>query len=371
MTKFQTFARNNHKPGQPIDEMMHPEIIAECMVMDKEELDRIAAIEEEYKAKKAADKARIKEVVESVADINAELAGRIVVKVSFAGSLAKSKRLTKAEVKLVMALPEGVKVPIGGEKPLFECEEYDALTKFISDRRDEFASYGIPHVKFQAAHVVDITRIPEIEDLAEQTEVELPLLVEKVAAVWAAVIEKAEADLGPLFNPQDYRPVEALKGLFSFDYAWMAFGVPDELKQFDVRIYNKAQAKAKAIWAEVEANGVALLRTTISDLVAGLADSLTPKDGGERKKFYPTSVEKINQFIETFSRRNICKDVELEVEVEKLRKVVSGIEVDKLSAGAKGDDALREKVRKQMEAAKATLSALVTDASARAIRFED
>ena len=52
-TKFQQYARNNYKPLEPIDEMWHPEIIAECGVMNKEELDRKLAEEEKRKAEKA------------------------------------------------------------------------------------------------------------------------------------------------------------------------------------------------------------------------------------------------------------------------------------------------------------------------------
>jgi hypothetical protein len=165
--------------------------------------------------------------------------------------------------------------------------------------------------------------------------------------------------------------IEALEKLFRFSYNWMAFGVPDELKQFNPRIYAKAKAKAEKVWAEIEANGVALLRETVADLVGGLAESLTPKDGGEKKKFYPSSVEKITDFIESFKKRNICNDVELEAEVEKLSGLVKGINVEKLSAGEKGDNALRETVRKQMEEAKGSLDQLLVSASARVMKLRD
>lgn len=365
MTKFQKFARDNYKVGDKIDDLWHPDIQAECEVMRKEALAAEAAARE----KKRKDRERIGEVVEKTADINAELAGRIVVKVSFIGSHAKSKKLTRDEKKLVMSLPEGVKAVIGGDKPLFECEAYDALMKFITDRREEFARFGIPHIQFEAAHVTDINNIPDIEDLADKTDAELEVKVADFIAAWPAAIEQAKVNLGPLFNKNDYAPVEALEKAFKFSFNWLAFGVPDELKQFNPRIYAKAKAKAEAVWKEIEANGVLLLRETVADLVGGLADSLTPKDGGEKKKFYPSSVGKITDFIESFKKRNICQDGELEEEIEKLRKLVEGIDVGKLSAGEKGDSELREKVRAQMEAAKADFGKLLVSAKARIIEL--
>lgn len=359
-TKYQKFARANYKPGMERDEMWHPEIIAECDVMDAEAI-----------AKREAEKARIREVVGKTADISAELSGRIVVKVSFEGSHPKKKALTKTEKGMVMQLPPDVKATIGGDKPLFECEEYDDLISFISKRRSEFANFGIPHMTFESAHVTDVNSIPEIEALAEKTEKELPEMVEKFLAVWPDAIKRAEEKLGPLFNANDYLQSSVMRSMFRFSYNWLAFGVPEELKQFDMAIYEKAQEKAKLAWAEIEANGVALLRETIADLVGGLAESLSPKEDGSKRKFHSSAVEKITSFIDTFKKRNICNDAELEVEVEKLRKMVEGIDVDKLSAGPKGDDVLREKVRTQMRSAKEGLEALTVSAKARVIKLTE
>lgn len=321
-------------------------------------------------------KARIKAVVSKTADISAELAGRIVVRVSFTGSLPKTKKLTKEERAVVMKQQGDIKQEgersldlglVGGEKRLFESKEYDSVMKFISDRRDEFASFGIPHMKFTASNVVDVTRIPEIEELAEKTELELAGLVDKLIEAYPAQITPEAVKLGALYNPTDYVAVEALKGRFKFDYEWMAFGVPEELKQFDIRIYEKAKAKAEQSWREIEANGVLLLRETIAGLVAGLVDSLTPKEDGSKKKFYASSVEKIQKFIDTFKRRNICNDAELDAAVQDMSKLVSGIDLKAMSSDMK----LRESVKRDMEKAKSNLSALMIDAKARVFDFDE
>ena len=366
MTKYQTYARSHYKLGAPIDEMWHPSIQAECGAMNAEAVEK-ARKEEEQKQKNMK---RIGEVVESVADISQKFTGNIVVRCSFEGSLPKTRKLTKEEKNIVMTVPDGVGVPIGGDKPLFTSKEYDELVSFINQARTELENMGIPHIKFQSAHVISIMRIPEVEEWANKTQAKLDELVDKLIGVYPDQITPEATKLGPLYNARDYKPVECLKALFKFDFSFISVGVPNELKAFNLQLYKRMKKQAEDTWKEIELNGVALLRQTVTELVAGLADSLTPKDGGEKKKFYPSSVTKITEFIETFKGRNICGDQELDVEVEKLRDLVSGIDVDKLSAGEKGDNALREKVRKQMEAAKAGFSKLLVAADSRRIRME-
>lgn len=362
MTKFQEYARKNYTPGNTIDEMWHPDIQAECQVMNEEE----AARKEAERKQREEERERIREVVSKTADISAELTGRIVVKVSFEGSHAKTKRLTPAERRLVITQPDDVKGVIGAEKPLFDSAAYDELMSFINDRRSDFANYGIPHINFASSHVVDVMRIPEIEALATKTEKELADKVDAFIADWPRAIEAAKERLGPLFNAADYKPTETLRNTFQFKYDWMAFGVPDQLKQFDIAIYERAREKAEKAWKQIEANGVLLLRETIMELVGNLADALTPKEGGEKKRFYASNVTKIQQFIEDFKKRNICNDELLNLEVEKLNSIVSGVDVKALSS----DDTLRASIRAKMETARESISELVIDASARKITFE-
>lgn len=363
MTKYQQFARANHTPGNAIDEMWHPDIQAEAAIMNQEEADR----KEAERKRREEDRARIREVVSKTADISADLSGRIVVKVAFEGSHAKTKRLTPAERALVITQPAEVKGAIGAEKPLFESEAYDALMGFISERREDFAAYGIPHIHFASSHVVDVMRIPEIEELAAKTESQLSEKVEAFIADWPRAIEAAREKLGPLFRAEDYKNVDTIRALFKFKYDWMAFGVPDQLKQFDIAIYERARQKAERAWKQIEANGVLMLRQSIFDLATGLSDALTPKENGEKKRFYASNVTKIQQFIEDFKKRNICNDAELDAELKRIEEIVTGVDLKSMSS----DDALRSSVKTRIDAARESLSELVTDASTRRITFDE
>ena len=355
--KLRAWARGNYVAGNEVDEIWHPVIQDECRVMTMEAEDR-----------KRRDAERIREVVEGVADRTSELSGKIVVSVRFWGSLPKTKKLTPAEVKMVMSLPEGVEAPVGGDKALFKSDQNDAIVSFIAKRQKEFASFGIPKLRTDGSHIVDFLRIPEIDELAARTKVELAALVESLIEVYPSQITPEATRLGPLFNPRDYRPVEALRTLFGFDrsYDWTAFTVPPALEQMNKALYDRLNKEAQSKWAEIEANGVLLLRETVAGLVGGLVESLTPKEGtGEKKKFYASSVTKITDFIQTFRRRNICNDAALEAEIDKMEALVKGIDLKAMSSDVK----LREGVKKDMEKAQAGLQQLVVSASARAIKI--
>lgn len=366
MTKFQEFARKNHNPLEIVDEMWHPEIIAECKVIDGEAI----AKQETERVKRDAEKARIKTVVEETADIDAMMTGKISFHIQFSGTVAKVKPLTKEEAKLVMTLPAEVKGNIGGVKTLLISPELDALMKWIGDRRELFKRFGLPNPLQDSTTIIEIPYIPDVEDLAERTELELPMEVEKFLAVYQAQIESQKGEMGPLFNPLDYKTPEAIRGMFKFRYDWTGHGALEALQQTNIAFYRKAMERAREQWAEIEAKGCVMMREEIANLVSGLAESLTPKDGGGAKKFYASSVTKIEEFCSSFSRRNILKDAALDAEIVKLKAIVSGVNVDKLSAGQGGDEALRARVRSQMEVARASLSALVCDAGQRVINLD-
>ena len=354
IAQLQGWARANYKVGSPVNEIWHPAIQDECEIMNQEAAEAARA-----------QKARIKTVVESTADIDAMMTGKISFHIAFSGTVAKVKPLTKEEAAIVMKLPPEVKGKIGGTKPLLVSPELDALMKWISDRRELFKQFGLPNPLQDSTTIIEIPYIPDVEALAEKTELELPMEVEKFLAVYQSQVDAQRPELGPLFNNLDYKTVEAIRGMFKFRYDWTGHGALEALKQTNVAFYKKAMERAKEQWAEIEARGVLLMRKTIEEMVTALIGSLDPK----AQRFTPSSITKITEFCDAFSRRNICKDAELEAQIEKLKEIVSGVNLDKLSAGEKGDAALREKVRAQMEAAKATLSELVVDANLRVIEL--
>src|SRR6266404_4123340 len=135
--RMRQWARDNYKAGAEIDEMWNDLVVDECRI-----------INEEAAAKRAADKARIKEVVLSVDALEEEFKGNIVLYASFRGSLPKTKKLTKSEKTIVLKADDqgsDVYMRVGVEKPLFgDFPEYEELESARHQWAQQLKAFGIP-----------------------------------------------------------------------------------------------------------------------------------------------------------------------------------------------------------------------------------
>lgn len=362
MTKYQTYARTQYTTGNPIEEFWHPEIQEECRVMNEE-------AEIARKAKEEADKARIKEVVASVEDLEEEMKGKIVIFVEFKGTLAESKALSRPEKDLVKSgLDIEVQRKVGMDKPLFgPFKAHDALKKQIAQWREDVKAYGIPFFG-KGMTVIDIRLIPEVEALFDKIDAKLPQLVEALIEEYPEAIKPENVDIGPLYNAQDYRRVSELRGLFSLTRKWMpSFDVPDILKEVDMARWEAERKRSAALWAEVRQNGVTLLREQVAEMTDRLVESVTGKEDGTKKKFYATTLTNMEEFFATFQNRNLAGDKPLEEQVRKLKSLIDGRSVEDF----KNSDALRLKVRTNGAAIQQALKGMLVDSKARVITFED
>lgn len=367
MTKFQTYARTTYTPGSPIDEMWHPEIIAECIVINDE-------------AKAAAEEAArttIKEVIVSVSSLEDEFRGNISVYHSFRGSVTMEKQFSKEEKELMKkGLPDALKEAFKGRKILFPrdpekptSEPFPEWKKFQSARTAmamRLKSYGVPFIS-DSTTMVKIVLIPEIEKFFKKIEADLAPLLEAVISAWPVRVSEAKARLGDFFDPRDYQSADQLAKEFAFKKKWMHFGIPDVLKEISPEIWEIERRRTAEAWAEVKQNGILLLRKEVSGMVERLNEAMRPAADGEKKKFYATAVTNMTDFFTEFENRNIVGDDELKAEIEKLKKLVTGRDIEAF----KSDDSLRAKVKKETDEIKDRVASLLVVASSRQIKLED
>jgi hypothetical protein len=319
--------------------------------------------------KRSKDKARIKEVVTQAADAQEEFSGNIILHVAFSGSLQKTKALTKTEQATLLkaGMPSGLQGKIKSGKQLFESEEYDDLVGFIARRRAEFGNLGIPFPLGVGMHLVRITNIPKAEQMAKQTERDLANYVERLVKAYPNQITKEATGLDVLYNPGDYKPVESLPSLFRLQTKWMHFGVPDVLKEIDIALYEAELARTKQVWNEARENGIILLRQQVADMVTRLVEAVSPDKDGNKKRFYGTTITNLQDFFAVFDDRNLGDDRALADQVEKLKALISGKEIESF----KTDDKLREFVKKEGSKIQTTMEAMLVEAGARTISFID
>jgi hypothetical protein len=358
MTKFQEYARANYRPGGEIDGLWHPEIIRECEVMDREEREKKAMGEVD-----AASRDRNLDYLRK---------GYVIVSVKFTGSIAKTRKMTRSEVSSILGgLPEekreSAKRDLDGlDKRLFSVNGFKELDDLVSGTqklREQFKMLGYPF--FDGQIIMKVSTFPKFVEMKERVRAERDRLVAALVEKYPEAITE-EVVNSELYDPRDYRPVEAVSGLFGFKTPILGFA-SEELLADQVNESRLAEERAETVnlWNEVRQSGVALLRKQLSEITDRLVKSMEPGEDGVQRKFYSSTIEKMEEFFESFADRDLANDKDLAAEVERLRGLVSGKDVKAF----KTDEVLRENVRKNGAEIQRRLSALVIEAGERQFDF--
>ncbi len=145
----------------------------------------------------------------------------------------------------------------------------------------------------------------------------------------------------------------------------MSFGVPDQLKGISQEVWEQERDKAAQRMAEASSEIQQVLRQSMADLVAHMADRL--KDGADGKplKFKQSTVSNLVEFLSNFSFRNVTDDRQLQDLVSRARDLLQGVAADDLRTN--GD--MRTRVRQGISALAADLDGMLVKAGGRKMRL--
>ena len=154
---------------------------------------------------------------------------------------------------------------------------------------------------------------------------------------------------------------ERVGGCFAVRWNYFSMSTPQVLQAISGRLFVREQAKATVQWNEMLEEIRDGLRLTFKELVDALVDKLSPRPDGTRKKL--VGVDRLLEFLDTFSKKDVADDEQLRVLVEEVRGLLSGQDVSRL----RKDQGLRELVQERMQSVKVVLDTLVQDAPLRQI----
>lgn len=250
----------------------------------------------------------------------------VFVRLAF-GVLGNTRQVTK-EILHTDADKKLLKV----QKSLLDSPELEAIRKADGRIRAFLKDYCLPYdsgVLMLPSDLIEIVA-PEIKTYAEITR---PALVDTFIAAYPDLCLKASAELGSLHNPTDYPSIETVKDKFYFDYQYFTFAPPDALKYKGLAAEAEKQFQAKL--EEASQSITALMRQTLLELVDHLKVALEPSADGKPKRLFSSTVDNIQEFLNTFKARNITNDADLAKVVSDLEEVIHpGFSVDTLKADA-------------------------------------
>lgn len=235
--------------------------------------------------------------------------------------------------------PEMVRV----SKAILSGPEYQAIARCDHRIRVQIGKLGLPiSAYFKGAAVIPVALLDEVEDRLDAWQEERRAAVEAFLAAYPALVARAQERLGPLFDPADYPPVEALPGLFGVSVQYLTFDMPGVLSHCSERARRRALQEGQAKLAEAVEEMRGHLRTVFAELVGHLKDRLAPDPAtGQAKVLRAAAVDRLLEFLDTFGARNaVAGDAELASLVEQTRSLVSGVDAPAL----RSDDALRQTI---------------------------
>jgi len=186
--------------------------------------------------------------------------------------------------------------------------------------------------------------------------------VQDFSALYDAGREEAEGVLGDLFNESDY-PADIIKK-FRLEWRFFELSTPAKSRILSPEIYKREKEKFTSLMEETRELAMVALREEFSSVVGNLVDRLT-NNGGKPKIVSNAMFNKLSEFLDDFSTRNIFDDEQLVELTEQARSVITGVS----PYGLKYNDVMRKKITKGMSELDEAISSSIEDMPRRKLRL--
>lgn len=250
-------------------------------------------------------------------------------------------------------------------KQLIVSKEYEAVVSYLNETRAWILGRTMPFPGFKKGiYLARLSTVTMVEKELPKRIAELNKLVAAFVAAYPAQVQDAEQKLNGQFKASDYPTSNELFSRFGVSWNWLAFTVPENLP---AEIREAEAKKLEAKFADAGEEILIALREGFQKLVSHAVERLTVAPGEKEKVFRDTLIGNIQEFIETFSARNLMNDADLESLVSKAKGVLTGVTPDALRDNA----SLRDKTRTAFETVKTELDKMIVERPSRKFSFDE
>lgn len=289
-------------------------------------------------------------------------------------SLTLSKPGLRRKVKAGAIGEEGATVQTDADlkmvhvsKSIIDSPEFRDISKLDNEIRKYVASRCLPSGLRAGLLMLPNVSVKDVYAELDQKADERKALIRKFINRYPDLIEEARTRLGDLFEPKDYITAGALEQAFDMRVDCLAFSTPGKLRAIDPEIFERETAKFQANIAIATEEATLLMRSTAKDLVEHLLERLTPKPDGSAKVFHSTLISNVTEFAAGFPALNIANDAQLAGLVDKMGKLLAGVNPESLRTL----DHVRDHIAAKMGEIKAGLDSLLIDRPKRVVDFEN
>jgi hypothetical protein len=299
---------------------------------------------------------------ETLAKINSKtkkIEERVVFLIVHFHALGNQRKVETEEIEVERADKDRLSVA----KRLLASPEYEVIKGFdsmIVKYLNEICSGNYD----PAVRVLSLAMVEQAESALRSAVEKRAVLVERFVEAYPKLKEEARKALGKLFEEKDYPPVDQVAASFRMDWSYLTFATPGNLSLVNPEMFSQERKKIAAKMEETFKEIRDTMRLGLLELVTRLNDALKPGEDGKQKKLTAASVEKLQDFLQTSPFRNVTGDADLERLTAELRKIMSGLDRDKLAE----NEGLQERVQKTMASVAVKLEVMTK--GARKFRIE-
>lgn len=250
---------------------------------------------------------------------------------------------------------------------LFDSPEQKKCASFLTALKANINVFTVPSffrggfylVKHEAVEIVDAMIEKAIEDFKP--------IVKAFADVVDQRRDEAIKKTKGVHNLAQYPSREQVLAAYRIEKQWMTLSTPDSLKKISVGFFEREKARAEESMKTAGSLINQLLAAEAKGLSEHLIERLTPAPDGKPKIFRDATVNNITEFLANFNLRNIGSTAELNQQIERMRKLLSGIDPQQL----RDSEDVKNSVREGFAKVAAELDAMIIDQPERLFDFSE
>lgn len=251
-------------------------------------------------------------------------------------------------------------------KDLFDCEEQKNCSRFLWNMKGRIKEKSVPSFFKAGMYMVKLDGFEELDKMLKQSVEDFKPIIQAFADVVDQRRAESKARLGSSYKESEFPTYAQVLEGYSIKWNWLTMSTPSSLKKLNKAIYERECQKAEESLKLAVEEITTLLTVEAKKLADHLVDRLTPGEDGKPKKFHHTLVTNISEFLANFNMRNIGTSEALNEQIERMRKLVSGVSTEDL----RNNDRLKEDMANGFSEVAKAFDAMIVNRPKRFIDLE-
>ncbi|MCH8188740.1 MAG: hypothetical protein IIB66_08575 [Proteobacteria bacterium] len=302
----------------------------------------------------------------SPTDFSVELRQQTAAVRLHTAALGTRRKLSKGQTAEAAAAFGASSDSVSAFKRLLDTKDpaYRAVTTLQSRATGLWRGMTVPYPE-PGIRLIRKDRVGDFEDAARDLQSDLAPALDTLQGVYRELRDRAERDLGELFNASDYP--DRIDGSFRIWWDFPSVEPPDYLRTLNPALWQRQHDLIAGQFSQAVGMLEQAFAAELAGMVEHLAERLGGDDDGKPKVFRDSAIENLRDFFGRFADLSIGSSAELEAVVQSAQDLVSGIDPKRLRRSAD----LREHVAQGMAGIRESLDDLMVDRPGRAIDLDD